>query len=81
MNRIQHPSNNGVLGAPKGWDQTELPCGALPVTRVVADGVPHVVSFWQPTPEELKALAAGAPVELWVVGHTMPPVALAVEVI
>ncbi|CAG4887899.1 hypothetical protein [Paraburkholderia saeva] len=79
MNRTQHPSNNAVLGAPAGWDQQELPCSALPITRVVADGVAHVVSFWRPTPDELKALAAGALVELWVVGHTMPPVALAVE--
>lgn len=79
MNRHQHPLNNAVLGAPKGWDQAELPCGALPITRVIADGVQHVVSYWRPTPEELKALANGALVELWVVGHTMPPVALAVE--
>lgn len=81
MRGTQHPSNNGVLGAPKNWDQAELPCSALPITRVVADGVPHVVSFWRPTPEELKALAAGALVELWIVGETMPPVALAVEVL
>lgn len=78
MQRTQHPSNNAVLGAPAGWDQRELPCDALPVTRVVADGVPHVVSFWRPSPDELAALAAGALVELWTVGHTTPPVALAV---
>jgi hypothetical protein len=80
VDRYQHPSNNAVLGAPKGWDQAELPCGALPITRVVDGGVNHVVSFWRPTADELKALASGALVELWVVGHTMPPVALAVEV-
>lgn len=79
MERTQHPSNNAVLGAPLGWDQQQLPCGALPITRVVADGVPHVVSFWRPSPAELKALAAGALVELWVVGNTLPPVAVAVE--
>lgn len=33
MNKIQHLSNNGVLGAPAGWDQGELPCNALPITR------------------------------------------------
>ncbi|EIF30949.1 hypothetical protein BCh11DRAFT_06461 [Burkholderia sp. Ch1-1] len=81
MDRTQHPSNNAVLGAPAGWDQSGLPCGALPITRVLAGGVHHVMSFWRPTPDELKALAAGAPVELWVVGQTMPPVALAVEVL
>lgn len=79
MDRTQHPTNNDVLGAPKGWDQSELPCSALPITRVIADRVEHVVSFWRPTPDELKKLANGALVELWVVGHNMPPVALAVD--
>ncbi|VWB88611.1 hypothetical protein BLA13014_04102 [Burkholderia aenigmatica] len=79
MERMQHPSNNAVLGAPKGWDQGELPVGALPITRVVDGSITHVVSFWRPNAEELAALAAGAPVMLFVVGHTMPPVALAVE--
>jgi hypothetical protein len=79
MNRHQHPSNNGVLGAPKGWDQGELPCGALPITRTEIDGMPAVVSYWKPTAEELAALAAGGSVALWVIGTTMPPVSLVVE--
>ena len=32
MNKIQHLSNNGVLGAPAGWGQGEAPCNALPIT-------------------------------------------------
>lgn len=79
MNKIQHPSNNAVLGAPAGWDQSELPCGALPITRGTQDGLPVVVSYWMPTPEELAALNAGKPVALWVVGPTMPPVSVEVE--
>lgn len=79
MNRTQHPSNNAVLGAPQGWDQNELPCGALPITRTVCDGVAAVVSYWTPTAEELAALNAGRPVALWVVGSTMPPVAVTVD--
>jgi hypothetical protein len=79
MNRIQHPSNNAVLGAPAGWDQKELPCGALPITRTQCDGFPAVVSYWRPTAEELRALNAGAPLALWVIGGTMPPVSLTVE--
>jgi len=79
MNRMQHPSNNAVLGAPAGWDQKEVPCGALPITRTECEGLPVVVSFWRPTSEELAALNAGAPVSLMVVGHTMPPVSLTVE--
>lgn len=79
MNKMQHPSNNAVLGAPAGWDQEQLPCSALPVTRTEWDGVPAVVSFWKPTAEELALLAAGGSVALWIVGQTMPPVSLAVE--
>lgn len=56
-----------------------MPCDALPVTDATdCDGRPYVISFWLPTPEEVAALAAGAPVQLWVVGQTMPPVALSV---
>lgn len=78
MRKHQHPSNNGVLGAPAGWNQAELPCGALPITRTECDGVPTVVSYWMPSTEELAALNAGKPIALWVVGTTMPPVAVEV---
>lgn len=78
MDRMQHPSNNAVLGAPVGWDQKELPCGALPITRTDWDGLPAVVSFWRPTAEELALLAAGGSVALWLIGNTMPPASLAV---
>ena len=44
MNKTQRPSNNAVLGASKGWDQNELPCGALPITRTECNGIPAVVS-------------------------------------
>lgn len=79
MNKIQHPSNNAVLGAPVGWDQKQLPCNALPVTRMDWEGRPAVLSFWKPTPEELATLNAGGSVVLWVAGVTMPPVALSAE--
>ncbi len=76
MRAIQHPTNNRVLGAPKGWDQGELPCSALAVTDTIWDGVPAVVSFWQPDATELAALNAGKPVALSIVGRTMPPAAV-----
>ena len=79
MDRTQHPSNNFVLGAPVGWNQKELPCSALPVTRLVVDGKPAMVSFWRPTPEELAALNRGGTVALWVYGEAHPPVAVGVE--
>lgn len=79
MDRTQHPTNNHVLGAPKGHDQAVLPIGALPVTRHVEDG--HVVqtSFWRPNAAELKALAEGHLVVLQVYGEGHPPVWVGVE--
>ncbi len=79
MRTTQHSSNNRVLGAPAGWDQAELPCGAIALTDVIADGVPCVVTFWRPTAEEIDELQAGGLVSLSVVGRSMPPVAIGVE--
>lgn len=77
MNRTQHPSNNGVLGAPPG--QTIEECRALPVTHCTLDGAPCVASFWQPDAGELARLNAGKPVILWVQGRTHAPLALTVD--
>ncbi len=79
MNKIQHPSNNDVLGAPAGWNQKDLPVSALPITRAEVGGQPAVVSYWKPTADELAALNSGGSVALWVIGQTMPPVALEVD--
>lgn len=79
MDFIQHPTNNGVLGAPKGWDQQQLPVGALPVTQCQENGVPCTLSFWRPTAGGLELLNAGQPVVLQIVGPYHPPVSLAVE--
>lgn len=79
MNRVQHPSNNGVLGAPAGWSQAELPCGALPITRTHVGDLPAVVSCWRPSVEELAVLNSGGSIALWVLGASMPPVSLEVE--
>jgi hypothetical protein len=78
MNKAQHRSNNGVLGAPAGWDQAALPVDALPITRTTYDGVDAIVSFWRPTPDEVEALRRGAVVMLSVIGTSMPPVAVGV---
>lgn len=79
MRATQHPSNNGVLGAPEGWDQKELPCSAVPITRCQWNAQAAVLTFWEPTAEEVEKLLAGAKVVLWVAGRSMPPVALTVE--
>lgn len=75
----QHPSNNRVLGAPNGWDQQQIECGALPITQVSVEGTTAMVSFWRPSDDELKALNAGASLRLWVYGTAHPPVALDVD--
>lgn len=42
--------------------------------------LPAVLSYWRPDADELAALNAGGAVRLWVVGATMPPVMLDVEI-
>lgn len=79
MDRTQHRSNNQVLGAPPGWDQGALPCGALAITRTVVDGQPAMVSFWRPTPLELQLLQEGGTVAVWVYGLAHPPISVGVE--
>jgi hypothetical protein len=79
MRPTQHPSSTRVLGAPKGWDQQVLPCGALAITDVVHAGVPHVISFWRPDTEELARLNAGGTVAIWITGNTMPPISVVAE--
>lgn len=79
MNKHQHHTNNGVLDAPKGWDQAQLPSDALPISRIEVEGMPAVVSYWKPSENELAALAAGGSIALTVLGVTMPPVTLAVD--
>lgn len=79
MRPTQHYSNNRVLGAPTGWDQGETICKPIPITDAFLNGIPTVKTYWQPTAEELQALNRGEHVVLWLVGCTMPPVALAVE--
>jgi hypothetical protein len=80
MRATQHPSNTRVLGAPDGWKQDDLECHAIPVTDVVyPQGVRALMSFWQPTAEELAVLNAGGLIGLSVIGVTMPPVAIFAE--
>lgn len=79
MQKIKHPSNNDVLGAPAGWNQGALPCSALPITRAKFGEMEAVVSYWRPSAEELAVLNAGGSIELAILGRTMPPVMLSVD--
>ena len=78
MNFTSHPSNNGRLGAPADWNHERIACDALPVTWSEINGQRVVISYWQPSAEEVALLVAGKPVGLVVFGGSMPPVALAV---
>jgi hypothetical protein len=42
------------------------------------DGTPAMRTSWQPTPAELKALAAGAPIYVTLLGSAHPPILLEV---
>lgn len=78
MDRHQHPSNNGVLGAPPGVPIDE--CNALPITRIFySDGTPAVASYWLPTADELALLNQGKAVRLTVLGTTHAPLMLGVD--
>ena len=45
---------------------------------VTGPGTPCMVTAWMPTPDELAALNAGAPIHLRVIGTQHPPVMLSV---
>lgn len=78
MRPTQHPSNNRVLGAPNGWDQTEAECHAIALTDLTYAGVRSVATFWELTDEERAQIASGGKVMLIVPGSTMMPAALEV---
>lgn len=42
------------------------------------NGVPVMVSAWEPTPAEIEAIKRGEAVYLWVMGSSHPPVTLTV---
>ena len=79
MTPTQHPSNNDVPGARPGVAIDD--CRALPITRVIfhPSGRAGVMSYWQPSPEELALPNAGKAVYLSCWGNTHPPVILGVD--
>lgn len=79
MTPHQHPTNNDVLGAPRGVSIED--CTALAITRVQfgPGGPPGVASFWRPDTAELQLLNAGASVRLSIHGNTHAPVYVGVD--
>lgn len=45
----------------------------LPIRDEVIDGTPVMISAWEPTPEELAALNAGAKVQIHIAGTVPAP--------
>lgn len=78
MRPTQHPSNNAVLAAPPGIGIEQ--CVPLAITRAqYPDGMPVVISYWQPSQSEREAIAAGALVAFQCWGNTHPPVFIGVD--
>lgn len=79
------PGATRYLGAPVGWEpEKDGHCAHLAVRDMPVNGgpgnpgVPAMHSVWEPTPDELERLKAGAPVYLIVIGSAHPPVSLSV---
>lgn len=56
-----------VLGKQQGYI-------GLPVLDTVVDGIPVMETLWEPLPDEIRRIVAGAPVKLRVQGTAHPPV-------
>lgn len=76
IKRIENATR--VLGAPTDWKDDGAKCVGLPVLDVETSDGPFMVSAWEPTTDELKALLLGETVKLWVRGTSHPVVAITV---
>jgi hypothetical protein len=74
------PGATRYLGAPVGWKPDEQgDCAHLAIRDMPINGdVPSMHSVWEPTPDELERLKAGAQIYLIIVGSSHPPVSLSV---
>jgi hypothetical protein len=77
MRPVIHPSNNITLDKPANSQAMNI--APLSVTEVDDGGIPYIVSFWKPFPEELEVLKAGGTVQLWIVGNRQPVVSIGVN--
>lgn len=67
-----------VIGRTQGY--LGLPLRDEPITCAVnGPATPSMVTAWEPTPEELRALLAGGTVYLRLLGSAHPPVMIWVE--
>ena len=68
---------NAIEGATRRIGKSQGYKG-LPLRDEVGQFGPMMVTSWQPTPKEVEAIAAGAPIYLYVLGSAHPPVMLEV---
>ena len=81
MNILRIEGCTRTLGAPSDWSEEHNGvCAGLPIRDVVTDdGNPWMQSAWEPSPDELERLKAGAPIILWINGVAHPVVSLQVS--
>lgn len=65
---------NRIAGATRVLGQSQGFLG-LPVRdELLSDGSPAMITAWEPTPDEIARIVAGAPIYLTVIGYAHPPV-------
>jgi len=68
---------NAIEGATRRIGKSQGYLG-LPLRDEVGSHGPQMVTSWQPTPNEIAAIVAGAPIYLTVLGDGHPPVMMEV---
>lgn len=70
---IDFEGSNKVYGKPQGWKDED--CGSLHTLETKdANGLPIIISCWQPNKEDIEAINAGRPIWLKMVSNGMCPV-------
>lgn len=69
MEPTKIPGANRVLAPPPDWDPRDGECSPLPVLFTGR----FFQSAWQPSPQEIECMQAGAPVIVTIWGHSLPP--------
>jgi hypothetical protein len=70
MTPIKHPSNNITCAPPASWDDRggKLRLPVLHGTQGKLEDVTVIVTFWEPSADELAMLLAGGKVQLTCIG-------------
>lgn len=76
MTPTKFPESNCLFGPPVEFEESQI--GTLHGCKGRAskgnlDGIDFIVTAWQPSPEEIKAIVDGAPIFLTVLWDALPP--------